>query len=126
MIHNLWLADQNRLVTQFEQYENLYYFIPYYRKLADSHCSSLADFEFTDVHVSGDIYDLGDFIRDLLSKRELRSYLEPENPADYDKSNWLHDLLDSLFRKQAGKMVEGPSTLEEFYQMSSGEMDMLK
>lgn len=48
-IHQLWYEDTELLVAQYEQRDNLAYFIPYYRFLNDSHCATIFAFLGTEI-----------------------------------------------------------------------------
>ena len=61
-IHQLWFEDTELLVEQYDQRENLSYFLPYYRFLNDSHCSTIFAFLGSEI---GD-QNAGDYINDLL------------------------------------------------------------
>ena len=54
--------DTLLLMAQYDQHDNLAYYLPYFRDINDSHCASIIDFALTDI---GD-WQLGDFIELVL------------------------------------------------------------
>lgn len=61
-IHQKFLEDTLLLIDQYDEHENLAYYLPYHRDLNDSHCASIIDFALTDI---GE-WQLDDFIARVL------------------------------------------------------------
>lgn len=61
-IHQKFYEDTLLLMEQYDDRENLAYYLPYFRNINDSHCASIIDFALTDI---GD-WQLGDFIELVL------------------------------------------------------------
>lgn len=74
-IHQKFWQDTQLLMAQYDDVDNLAYFLPYFRNINDSHCASIIDFGLTDI---GD-WQLGDFIELVLDDSEpLRSFVDPD------------------------------------------------
>ena len=65
-IHEKFFDDTLLLMDQFDSRDNLAYFLPYFRPINDSHCTSIIDFGLTDI---GD-WQLGDFLDVLLDDEQ--------------------------------------------------------
>ena len=104
-INQLWRKDQSSLIEQYEQWPNLHYFMPYYRKLGFSHCSTVIDFNFSDISLpGGNQVSLKDYFNDLLDlNKPMKSYVEFDNPDDLNKSNTLHDAAHAIFKNSMGR-----------------------
>lgn len=63
-ILRMWEADTQLLVGQYETRENLGYYIPYWRNLNDSHCTTVVNFVGSEIQDHG--LDLGTWTADLL------------------------------------------------------------
>ncbi len=77
-----WNSDTELLVDEFETRDNLYYFIPYYRPINDSHCTTL--FNFVDSDVEGQNMTLAQWVNDFVNDRPIKSYLEDPVPGEDD------------------------------------------
>lgn len=72
-IHQKFYEDTILLMDQYDQHENLGYYLPYFRALNDSHCTSIIDFGLTDI---GDL-QLGDFIQLVIDDSlPMQSYVD--------------------------------------------------
>lgn len=70
-----WKDDTDLLVAAFETRKNLAYYLPYWRARADSHCTSILDYNGTEIQEAG--VDLSDFIDNLLDdSAPLQSFRE--------------------------------------------------
>jgi hypothetical protein len=78
----MWNDDTLKLVEEFETRDNLYYFIPYYRPINDSHCTTL--FNFVDSDVEAQNMTLATWINDFVNDRPVKSYLEEPVPGEDD------------------------------------------
>lgn len=90
----LWAEDIDGLVDIYDRYDNLSYFIPYYRKLNSSHCTCIVEFTGTEIGDTG--IDMWDFIRKMLSGKPVESYEEDENPDDYYVTSFWIELISML------------------------------
>lgn len=73
-IMDMWWADTQLLTAQLDRYDNFAYYIPYWRALNDSHCTTLIDFIGSEIQEEG--LTLHDFVENLLGDEPLQSYLE--------------------------------------------------
>lgn len=74
-VHAKWWEDTELLMAQYDSRDNLGYFLPYYRFLNDSHCSTLFEFLLTDL---GD-WNVGDYLDHLLDDEvPLQSMVDPD------------------------------------------------
>ena len=72
-VHQKFYEDSLLLMSQYDDHENLAYFLPYFRVLNDSHCASIVDFGKTDI---GE-WQLGDFIEMVLDDSQpLESFVD--------------------------------------------------
>ena len=80
-IMEMWWADTQALMDVFDSRSNLAYYIPYWRALADSHCSTVISFAGSEIQeLDMTMYD---FVADLLDdEAPLESYLESEQPDE--------------------------------------------
>ena len=90
-ILSLWQEDIDTLISQYDQHQNLSYFIPYMRNLNDSHCTTLLTYKGTEINQSN--ITMSTFINQMLRDEPVQSYEESENQAD-DK---VSDILFWLF-----------------------------
>ncbi|MGE0397784.1 MAG: pectin acetylesterase-family hydrolase [Kofleriaceae bacterium] len=77
-----WNDDTLLLVDEFDTRDNLYYFIPYYRPINDSHCTTL--FNFVDSDVEAQNMTLAQWVDDFVNDRPVSSYLEEPVPGEDD------------------------------------------
>ncbi len=81
-IHEKWWEDTQNLVAQYDEFDNLAYFIPYWRYANDSHCTIILTWDGTEIQEAGDV-DVGDYIEMLLDDEQpLQSYLESPQPGE--------------------------------------------
>lgn len=72
-IHQKFYEDTLLLMEQYDQQDNLAYYLPYFRALNDSHCASIVHFNLTDI---GDL-QLGDFLNLVLDDSQpLESFVD--------------------------------------------------
>ncbi len=74
-IMHMWWEDTKLLMSLYDDYDNLAYYIPYWREINGSHCSTLISFAGSDIEEAN--MKMDDFV-DLLfdDSRPLQSYLE--------------------------------------------------
>jgi hypothetical protein len=79
-ILRLWNEDTQLLTTLFDTRDNLHYFIPYWRNVNDSHCTTLFSFAGSDIEAQGK--ELGPWIEDLLDDKSIESAIEAPVPGE--------------------------------------------
>ncbi len=90
----LWAEDIDRMVAKYDGLDNFSYFIPYFRNMNESHCTTIVEWTGTEIENTG--IDVGDFIRDLLNGDPVSSYHEPDNPSDADVTDFWMELVNLL------------------------------
>lgn len=84
-IMQMWWDDTQLLMDVYDSRDNLAYYIPYWRMLNDSHCTTLISFVGSEIEEQN--VDMYDFVDTLLDPHKpLRSYLESVQP-DEDTGN---------------------------------------
>lgn len=78
----MWDADTQLLVSEFETRDNLYYFIPYFRNINDSHCTTVLNFVDSDIESQG--ITLANWINDFVTDKPVTSHLEEPVPGEDD------------------------------------------
>ncbi|MEM9493437.1 MAG: pectin acetylesterase-family hydrolase, partial [Myxococcota bacterium] len=63
-ILDMWADDVANMKAQYEGESNLHYYIPYMRKIMDSHCTTIIDWTGTEIADTG--IEVGHFIDDLI------------------------------------------------------------
>jgi hypothetical protein len=81
-ILRMWDADTQLLVQQYETRENLYYFLPYYRGINDSHCTTLFNFVGSDIQAQN--MTLAQWVNDFVGDESVQSYIEAPVPGEDD------------------------------------------
>jgi len=76
----MWDADTQLLVSEFDTRDNLYYFIPYYRNINDSHCTTVLNFVDSDIEDQN--ITLADWINDFVGDKPVTSHLEAPVPGE--------------------------------------------
>ncbi len=95
IISTLWAQDIEKLKAQYDKYPNLEYFIPYYRSINDSHCTSIVEFTGTEIDATG--ITLGTFINDyIFGSSTFRSFFEGINPNDANVTDFWFALVNLL------------------------------
>ncbi|TGK06712.1 pectin acetylesterase [Leptospira semungkisensis] len=95
IISTLWAQDIENLKAQYDRYPNLKYFIPYYRSINESHCTSIVEFTGTEIGNTG--ITLGTFISDyLLGSSTFQSFFEAVNPDDANVTDFWFALVNLL------------------------------
>ena len=80
-IHQMWWEDTQLLIEQFDQRDNLAYYLPYWRLLNDSHCDTLITFAGSEIQ-EADI-TLDQYVLDLVDdEKPLQSYVESVQPGE--------------------------------------------
>jgi hypothetical protein len=77
----MWWEDTQLLIEQFDQRDNLAYYLPYWRLLNDSHCDTLITFAGSEIQ-EADI-TLDQYVLDLVDdEKPLQSYVESPQPGE--------------------------------------------
>ena len=80
-IMEMWDADTQLLVDMYDATDNLFYYIPYWRELNDSHCTTLISFPGSEIQDQG--MDLETWSHAFLDKTApLESYIEAPVPGE--------------------------------------------
>lgn len=79
-ILRMWDADTQLLVQQYDTRDNLYYFIPYYRNINDSHCTTVLNFAGSNIEEKN--MTLADWVGDFVDDRKVESMLESPVPGE--------------------------------------------
>lgn len=80
-IMRMWEADTQLLVGQYATRPNLAYYLPYWRRLNDSHCTTVINFVGSEIQDQG--LDLGAWTADLLDDdKPLASAIEAPVPGE--------------------------------------------
>ena len=78
----MWDADTQLLTSLYDTRDNLNYFIPYYRDINDSHCTTVLNF------VGSDIQDhdmtLAQWVNDFVGDKPVESMIEAPVPGEDD------------------------------------------
>jgi hypothetical protein len=77
---SMWDADTQLLTQLYDTRDNLHYFIPYWRNLNDSHCTTLFSFAGSDIEAQN--LELEQWVRDLLADKPLKSAIEAPVPGE--------------------------------------------
>jgi hypothetical protein len=79
-IHSMWDADTQLLTAMYDQRDNLDYYIPYWRELNSSHCTTLITFAGSEIQEAG--LDLADWVDDFVHDRPVDSAIEAPVPGE--------------------------------------------
>jgi hypothetical protein len=79
-ILSMWDADTQLLAQQYDTRDNLHYFLPYFRDINDSHCTTVLSFVGSDIEERG--MSLARWIDDLVNDRPLESMMEAPVPGE--------------------------------------------
>jgi hypothetical protein len=76
----MWDADTHLLVDQYDTRSNLYYFIPYWRNINDSHCTTVINFAGSDIEDHD--MTLAQWVGDFVADRPIESMMEAPVPGE--------------------------------------------
>jgi hypothetical protein len=79
-ILRMWDADTQLFVGEYEKRDNLYYFLPYFRDINDSHCTTVLNFVGSDIQERD--MTLAQWIDDFVNDREIESMMESVIPGE--------------------------------------------
>jgi hypothetical protein len=74
-----WASDTQKLVDLFNTRSNLYYYLPWYRALDNSHCSTIVDWTSSDFE-DGSVH-LASWIDDFMNDKPVTSAMEAPVPG---------------------------------------------
>jgi hypothetical protein len=81
-IMRMWDVDTQLLVDEYATKDNLYYFIPYYRNINDSHCTTVLNFVGSDIEEQD--MTLAQWVNDFVDDKPIKSMLESPVPGEDD------------------------------------------
>lgn len=80
-ILDMWAEDTAKLTSLYDEYDNLGYYLPYWRALNDSHCATIVTFDGTEIQELD--MDMADYIDELLDESApVGSYQESVQPDE--------------------------------------------
>lgn len=79
-ILRMWNADAQLLVDQYATRDNLRYFIPYYRNINDSHCTTVLNFAGSDIEERN--MTLAQWVNDFVGDKPVESMIEAPVPGE--------------------------------------------
>jgi hypothetical protein len=71
---SMWDDDTQKLVALYETRKNLYYFLPYWRNINSSHCTTLFSFAGSDIEDHN--MTLQRWVDDFLTDKKVSSMME--------------------------------------------------
>lgn len=82
-IYRRWWEDTQALIERYDGYDNLAYYIPFWRELNNSHCATLVEWAGTEIEE--DDVDLEAYLRRMLDDdAPLASHLEEAREGPYE------------------------------------------
>lgn len=96
MIRARWYTDTERLKSELANLDNVGYYLPRYRAVNESHCTSIIEFANSDIQELG--LELDHFVTNVMEgSGAVMQASETDTVADYQKPfNLLYWLLDQL------------------------------
>lgn len=96
LLTTLWVKDTVNLLATVDPIDNYGIYVPFFRNLNDSHCSTIVDFENGDIQEQA--LELEDFINSVLDgEGPVLEAVETDTAADLSKPfNLLYYLIDQL------------------------------
>lgn len=79
-IMRMWDVDTHLLVNEYETRDNLYYFLPYYRNINDSHCTTVLNFAGSDIQEQN--MTLAQWVNDFVDDKPVKSMIESPVPGE--------------------------------------------
>ena len=76
----MWEADTALLIEEYATRDNLHYFIPYFRDINDSHCTTLLNFAGSDIQAQN--MTLAQWINDFVDDKPIDSLIEAPVPGE--------------------------------------------
>jgi hypothetical protein len=99
LIHQRWYLDTEHLMSALEPLPNFGYYLPRFRDLNESHCTTIVDFENGDIQEDG--LELSDFIDNVLEgSGPVMEASEEDTVSDFQKPfNPLYFAIDTLLEQ---------------------------
>jgi hypothetical protein len=96
LIHERWYLDTENLIDALGPLANFGYFVPRFRDLNESHCTTIVEFQNSDIQEDG--LELDDFVNDVLEgSGPVMEASEEDTVSDFQKPpNPLYILLNEL------------------------------
>ena len=96
LIHERWYTDTERLKGTLSNLNNFGYYLPWFRDVNESHCTTIIEFANSDIQEAG--LELDDFVANVLNgSGAVMQASETDQQADYNKPfNPLYWALDQL------------------------------
>ncbi|MEO8841145.1 MAG: pectin acetylesterase-family hydrolase [Kofleriaceae bacterium] len=79
-IMDMWNSDTLLLTAEYATRDNLYYFIPYWRNINNSHCTTVLNFAGSDIEAQN--ITLAQWINDFVGDQPVSSHLEDPVPGE--------------------------------------------
>jgi len=79
-IMRMWNSDTLDLTAEYATRDNLYYFIPYWRNINNSHCTTVLNFAGSDIEAQN--ITLADWVNDFVGDKPITSHLEDPVPGE--------------------------------------------
>jgi hypothetical protein len=79
-ILRMWAADTQLLTDTYATRDNLFYFLPYYRNINESHCTTL--FDFTGSDIEDHDMTLEKWVNDFVGDKHVESMIEAPVPGE--------------------------------------------
>jgi hypothetical protein len=79
-IMRMWAADTDLLVDLYNTRDNLYYFLPYWRNINDSHCTTVLNFAGSDIEDHD--MTLAQWVNDFVDDKPVESMREAPVPGE--------------------------------------------
>lgn len=79
-ILRMWDADTQLLAQQYDTRDNLHYFLPYFRDINDSHCTTVINFVGSDIEERD--MTLATWVNDFVNDRPIESMMEAPVPGE--------------------------------------------
>jgi len=79
-ILRMWDADTQLLVQEYDTRSNLYYFLPYYRDINSSHCTTVLNFAGSDIQDHN--MTLAQWVNDFVGDKQVESMMEAPVPGE--------------------------------------------
>ncbi|HEY4241128.1 MAG TPA: pectin acetylesterase-family hydrolase [Kofleriaceae bacterium] len=80
MVMQMWASDTASLVSEYDARPNLYYYLPYWRDINDSHCTTLIEFDGSEIQDHD--MTLTQWASDLVNDQPLQSMEEAPVPGE--------------------------------------------
>jgi hypothetical protein len=79
-VMSMWASDTDNLVSLYQTRKNLYYFLPYWRNVNDSHCTTVLSFAGSDIEDHN--MTLAQWVNDFVGDKPVVSMREAPVPGE--------------------------------------------